>query len=337
MPKTKNSNLHKAKRVQNNEFYTRLTDIEQELRHYKEYFRGKTVFLNCDDPEKSNFWKHFEMDFQFLGLKKLVATHYETDKPSYKLELIGDVTGDGKVTSADIIRTPLQQNGDFRSPECVEILRECDVVVTNPPFSLAREYVELLVEEGKDFLILGNMNWITYKEIFRHIQDGKLWLGYKSMGSDMLFHVPESFADYLVANKKDGSGYRIIDGELMGRANGVWFTNLPVRKREEELILGRKYKGNEKMYPKYDNYDAINVDKVVDIPEDYMGAMGVPITYLDKHNPEQFDMISCNDLRLNERVPWKEHGLIKDAHSKVNGKNKYVRMVIRRKQSKGTQ
>jgi hypothetical protein len=270
----KNSNLHRAKKAACDEFYTLLTDIEKELSHYKEYFRNKIVFCNCDDPEESNFWKYFELNFEHLGLKKLVSTHYETDKPSYKLELFSDVNGDGKINKGDVIKTPLKQNGDFRSPECIEILKECDVVVTNPPFSLFREYVAQLVEYNKYFLIIGSKNAITYKEIFKLIKENKLWLGYNYVKE---FKIP--------MNEK---------GETTQKFGNIgWFTNLPINKSYDNLRLYRTYKGNEHLYPKYDNYDAINVDKVSEIPVDYDGVMGVPITFLDHYNPtqNQFDIV----------------------------------------------
>ena len=175
-----NKNLHKANKAKNDEFYTQLSDIEKELKHYKEHFKDKIVFCNCDDPQESNFWQYFSLNFEYLGLKKLISTHYETDKPSYKLEIVKDISGDGKVNGLDTVRTPLKQNGDFLSPECVEILKEADIVVTNPPFSLFKEYVAQLVEYDKKFLVIGNKNAITYKEIFKLIRENLIWLGYNS-------------------------------------------------------------------------------------------------------------------------------------------------------------
>jgi len=260
--------MHKAKNAKNDEFYTQLSDIEKELGHYKEHFKGKSVFLNCDDPTESNFWRYFSMNFEFLGLTRLVATHYERDKPSYKLEITADVNGDGKTDNMDTVKTPLKQNGDFRSPECIELLKKADIVVTNPPFSLFREYLTLLMEHNKKFLIIGNMNAITYKETFKFIKVNELWLGIMS---------PKEFME--------------PSGNIKKFGNIKWFTNLDTRKHHEELILWKTYKDNEADYPTYDNYDAINVDKVKDIPIDYDGAMGVPITFLDKFNPEQFEII----------------------------------------------
>lgn len=253
----KNGNLAEAKRVKNDEFYTKLTDIEKELGNYKDYFKGKIVFCNCDDPEESNFWKYFQLNFGHLGLKKLISTHFETEKSSYKLEM----TGKDKILS-----TPLKQNGDFRSLECIEILKECDVVVTNPPFSLFREYIAQLMSHDKDFIIIGSMNAITYKETFNFIQEDRLWLGCTS---------PKEFVQPDGTTKKFG--------------NIIWYTNLDHKKRNEELILVNKY--NPKDYPSYDGYDVINTDKVVSIPIDYDGIIGVPITFLEKYNPKQFEIL----------------------------------------------
>ncbi len=213
----KNSNLHKAKTEKNDEFYTQLSDIEKELKHYKEHFKGKVIFCNCDDPEWSNFWKYFELNFDFLGLKKLVSTHFEKDKGSYKLEIIGDINGDGKVTNKDIIRTPLKQNGDFRSDESIEILKECDIVVTNPPFSLFRDFISLLVEYDKKFIVVGSMNAITYKECFKLIKENRMWLG----------------MNYIKEFVKP-------DGTTQKFGNINWFTNLEHEKRNEEQMEREK-------------------------------------------------------------------------------------------------
>lgn len=293
----KNSNLHAAKKAANDEFYTQLPDIENELKHYKDHFKGKVIFCNCDDPEESNFWKYFQLNFDFLGLKKLISTHFDDEKPSYKLELVGDVDGDGKVTKKDIIKTPLKQNGDFRSPECIEILQEADIVVTNPPFSLFIPYVEQLIKYNKKFLIIGNKNAITYKEVFPLIKDNKLWLGYTSPG------------DFIQPNDATPKSMKGLTR---------WFTNLETKKRTEDLLLFRTY--NEKDYPKYDNYDAINVDKVKDIPMDYYGVMGVPITFLDSYNPNQFEIIKFR--KGND-----------DNDLSINGKCPYFRILIKRKQN----
>lgn len=243
----KNNNLHKAKKEKNDEFYTQITDIEKELKHYKEHFKNKTIFMNCDDPSWSNFWLYFSMNFEYLGLKKIISTHYEDSKPSYKLEMIN---------MGETIKTTLTQNGDFRSPECIELMQESDIVVTNPPFSLFREYIAQLIEYEKKFIVIGNNNAITYKEIFKLIKENKLWLGINQVKE-----------------------FKQPDGTIKKFGNIGWYTNLTHNKRNQEIILFKQYEGNESNYPKYDNYDAIEVSKVKDIPIDYDGAMGVPITF----------------------------------------------------------
>jgi len=314
MPKKELNRLHNAKSSKQDEFYTQLSDIEKEMKYYIEQFKGKTIFCNCDDPEYSNFWKFFELNFTRLGLKKLVATHYEIDKPSYKLEIIKDLDGDGIITSKDIIKTPLKQNGDFRSPECVEILKESDIVITNPPFSLFREYIAQLMEYNKKFLIIGNQNAITYKEFFPLIQQNKVWLGASIHNGDREFRVP---ADYNAS-----TNYRYDDlGNKYVRVRGPrWWTNLDYKERHENLILYKKYTPEE--YPKFDNYDAINVDKTSDIPMDYKGVMGVPITFLDKYNPDQFKIITMSTMSGKSANYW----------SMINGKSKYSRIFIQFKE-----
>lgn len=303
-----NKNMHAAKKAKNDEFYTQLTDIEKELKHYKRHFKGKVIFCNCDDPQESNFWKYFAANFEFLGLKKLISTHYEMDasKPSYKLEIVRDINGDGKVNNLDTIKTPLTFFGDFRSPECVEIMEEADIVVTNPPFSLFREFISLLVEHKKKFIVVGSMNAITYKETFKFMKANKMWLGNTK---------PKEFIK--------------PDGTVQKFGNIMWFTNLNIKKRHEDIILFKKYKGNKADYPKYDNYNAINVDKVADIPVDYKGVMGVPITFMDKYNPKQFQivgLIAGNIRGLSGMVS----STGKDGPY-INGKLKYGRIVIKRK------
>jgi hypothetical protein len=255
-----NTSLQAARRNRNDEFYTQLTDIEKELRYYKDHFKGKTIFCNCDDPEWSNFWKYFSLNFEHLELKKVITTHFAQGATSYKLEYFGEAIG--------VVKTDLLGDGDFRSDECVEILKEADIVVTNPPFSLFREYLSKLVEHGKKFVVIGNNNAITYKETFKLIKNNQIWLGISS---------PKQFKQ--------------PDGTLKAFGNIGWFTNIPHKKRNEELTLYKTYTGNEHEYPKYDNYDAIEVSKVANIPVDYAGAMGVPITFLDKFNPEQFEIV----------------------------------------------
>lgn len=317
----KNENLHRAKEAKNDEFYTQYEEIQLELNHYVDKFRGKTVLCNCDDPFESNFCKFFLRNFNYLQLKRLICTSYSTSPViGQQLTLFDDfdeevVGGNGYVmdigevpmangrgVSDDDIEKLLHSkksgvkkltgDGDFRSDECIEYLKQADIVVTNPPFSLFREYVAQLIEYGKQFLIIGNVNAITYKEVFPLIKSNKMWLGCRSLNKDMYFNVKSEYQKYLLENKKEGSAYKIVNGVVMGRlASACWYTNLDHNKRHEELILFKKYYGNEEDYPKYDNYDAINVDKVSDIPCDYFEDMGVPITYLDKHNPEQFEII----------------------------------------------
>lgn len=321
--KSWNKNLHSANKAKNDEFYTQLSDIEKELKHYKEHIRGKVVFCNCDDPEESHFWRYFSENFEFLWLKKLVSTHYEEDKPSYKLEIVADINDDGRINKLDTIRTPLKQNGDFRSPECIEILQEADIVVTNPPFSLFREYLTQIIEYNKKFVILGNQNAITYKEIFKLIKDNKTWLGIDNGGTKW-FEVPDH---YDIATE---TRIKVVNSKkFFSMGSVMWFTNLDHKKRHESLILYKAYNENE--YPKYDNYDAINVNKISDIPMDYAGAIGVPITFIDKYNPEQFEIISSNDIRKSEQIPFKQHGLIKDKDGTINGVPTYVRIVIKNK------
>lgn len=281
---TLNSNLHNAKRQKNDEFYTRLTDIEKELKHYKEHFKGKTVYCNCDDARSSNFFKFFSLKFEDYGLKKLITTSYNPNGHGTVFVYEGDKNGNRMPDDSEIKVTELKGNGDFRSEECVEILKEADIVVTNPPFSLFRDYIRTLVENDKKFLILGNNNAITYKEIFPLIKENKLWLGYAD-NKTMEFGLPEYYERWDRIEVTRGGGYQKI-----GRVPAIsWFTNLQHGKRNEELILYRHY--TPEAYPKYDNYDAIEVSKVTDIPEDYYGVMGVPITFLGKYNPMQFEIV----------------------------------------------
>jgi hypothetical protein len=266
--KANNKNLHKAKDAKNDEFYTQIEDIEKELKNYKSHFNGKVVYCNCDDPEWSNFYLYFSRNFEHLGLKRLISTHYDKGQGSYKLEVFADINGDGKINQLDTIKTPLTGNGDFRSDECIAILKEADIVVTNPPFSLFREFIDVLMTYDKKFLVVGNKNAITYKEVFKHIKENNLWLGCTS---------PDGFRQPEENEVKQMKGLCL------------WFTNLDVKKRHDNLELYKTYSSNE--YPKYDNYDAINVDKTCDIPKDYTGAMGVPITFLNVYNPDQFEIL----------------------------------------------
>ena len=321
-----NKSLHAANRAKNDEFYTELADIDKELRHYKHHFKNKTVYCNCDDPRVSNFFHYFSHNFETLGLKKLMATCYKSQaadlfsqndsEQAVYLIYEGDKNGNRVPDPSEIQVLPLQGDGDFRSEECIALLKQADIVVTNPPFSLFREYVAQLVEYGKKFLIIGNKNAITYKEIFPLIKDDKMWLGVTPMGTDMLFGVPEHYAETLVQTKKSGSSYRIIDGEVKARAQACWFTNLDHDKRHEELILYKRYTSEE--YPHYDNYDAVDVSKVAEIPCDFDGAMGVPITFLDKYNPEQFEIIKFRKGNDEQDLS-------------INGKYPYFRVLIKRK------
>ena len=310
----KNSNLNKAKTAKADEFYTQLSDIELELKHYRPHFKDKVVFCNCDDPEWSNFWMFFSLNFEFLGLKKLIATHYEQDKPSYKLELVRDVNGDGKINGLDTIKTPLKQNGDFRSDEAIEILKEADIVVSNPPFSLFREYIAQLEEFNKDFLIVGNNNAITYTGVFKMIKEGKLWLGVNA-NKTMEFRLPDSYETY---KRLDEDGNKFANVPAIS-----WFTNLSHNRRNEEIISYKTYEGNEKDYPTYDNYDSIEVDKVVDIPLNYKGVMAVPISFMSKWNPNQFEILGCN--RGVDQDPNKVYG----RSSYLNGKETFKRIFIK--------
>lgn len=338
-----NSGLHAARRAKNDEFYTRIEDVEAELYHYRDHFQGKTVYLNCDDPRWSAFWRYFALNFQHLGLERLIATHYTgvvaPGEASYAIEILRgrDEDADGKIGVDSGVQMPLQGDGDFRSEECIELLKQSDIVVTNPPFSLFREYVAQLVEHGKQFVILGNMNAITYKEVWPLIQEGRLWLGTWPLGKEQLFGVTPEYQDELRRTKREGSAWRLLDGVVMGRiAMGCWFTNLDHAKRHEELPLWKKYTPEE--YPKYDNYDAINVDKVREIPVDYDGAIGVPITFLDKWNPEQFELLgSFNAGWAGEQLGSAlTEILMKGKSSMWNGpvvgkKPLYKRVVIRKK------
>lgn len=318
----RNRSLHAANKAKYDEFYTQLPDIENELKHYRKHFRDKTVYCNCDDPIKSNFFRYFQLKFEKLGLKKLITTCYKNrqiqmfskhdSETAVRLEYVGNGTEPAKFY--------LKEDGDFRSQECIELLKQADIVVTNPPFSLFREYIAQLVMHDKKFLVIGNMNAITYKEIFPLIKSGRLWLGHKSIGKDMLFDVPKDYRQELVKNRKEGSAYKKVDGIVKARTQSIWFTNLDHKKRNEDLILYKTYAPDE--YPKYDNYNAINVNKVADIPEDYAEEMGVPISFLDKHNPEQFEIIGMDRPLITQLTG-------KQSRFKIKGKEIYARIIIR--------
>ena len=330
-----NTNLQQAKKNKNDEFYTQLVDIEKELKHYKDYFKGKTVLCNCDDPRVSNFFHYFSYKFEDLGLKKLITTCYknqnfdlfsQNDSEKAIYLIYEGNKQNGKVPDIkDIGIKELEGDGDFRSQECIELLKQADIVVTNPPFSLFREYVAQLVEYDKKFIIIGNINAITYKEIFSLIKENKAWLGVNMGRGISGFIVPKHYELYGTEARIDENGNRIISTN-----NCLWLTNVDIKKRHENLILYKKYykteeDKNDKNYqnpefPKYDNYDAINVGKTADIPCDYDGVMGVPITFLDKYNPEQFEIVG-NEYSLN----------IDRSRGYINGKRMYSRIFIRRK------
>ena len=343
-----NSNLHSSRADKADEFYTQLSLIESELKHYKEHFKGKVVFCNCDDPFESNFFKYFAINFNSLGLKKLIATCYATspivytqlnlfgtetvvstegtEKKPYKIEIteVTDENQDGRTDLADVeyllrnrknALTLLEGDGDFRSPECVELLKQADIVVTNPPFSLFREYMAQLMEYKKAFLIVGNQNATGYKEIFPLIRDNIVWLGYNN--GHFWFAVPDTYEEKKTDFKIDENGQK---WRRMG--NICFFTNLDIDKRHEDMTLFRTYSPEE--YPKYDNYDAINVNRTLDIPCDYYGVMGVPITFMQYYNPEQFEIVG--DSRYHDGQDFS------DDINFINGKGLYRRILIKRKQ-----
>jgi hypothetical protein len=324
-----NLNLRKASTAKKDEFYTQLSDIENELKHYKEHFKGKTVYCNCDDPRVSNFFHFFSYNFEKLGLKKLIATCYKNqdmdlfseNKSEQAIYLVyeGD-KNDNKVPDPNEIGVKkLKGDGDFRSKECIELLKQADIVVTNPPFSLFREYVAQLIEHDKKFIIVGHQNAISYKEIFKLIKEDKMWLGYGFKGGAAHF-INNHYVDYATAgNHQEG----------MIRVSGVtWFTNLDISKRHEDLILYKTY--NPKEYPKFDHYDAINVDKTNEIPIDYEGNIGVPITFLNKYSPEQFEIIDgLNRYSILDGPTPETQGKYL---SQINGNPIYVRIVIKNKE-----
>jgi len=318
-----NNNLHKSRAGKTDEFYTQISLIEQELKHYKECFKDKVVYCNCDDPYISHFFLYFFNKFQQLGLKKLITTCYknqnmdlfsqnDSERAIY-LEYYGDKNGNNTPNPKEIGVKELKKDGDFRSKESIELLKQADIVVTNPPFSLFREYISQLIDFDKKFIVLGNQNAVTYREILPLFIDNKIWLGYNS--GHFWFRVPDDYevkeTDFKI--DEDGKKWR-----RMG--NICWYTNIDVDKRHENMTLFRNY--TPENYPKYDNYDAINVDKTVDIPCDYFGIMGVPITFIDKHNPEQFELLG--DSRYHDGQDFS------DDINVINGKNLYRRLLIRR-------
>ena len=350
-----NKDLRNANKAKKDEFYTQLEDIEVELKHYRKEFKDKVVFCNCDDPYESNFFKYFAMNFNMLGLKKLIATCYagspvastqlhfpefddeiQKKKKAYKIEIteVADYNEDGAVDLSDVEHllksnkntyALLKGDGDFRSEECITLLKEADIVVTNPPFSLFREYVAQLIEYGKKFIIIGNQNAITYKEIFPLLKDNKMWLGLSMNGSNRFFQVPDNYPLTEKTGKiENGKKYAFVKSV-------VWFTNIEHRVRNEKVILFRNY--NEEEYPKYDNYNAINVNKVADIPCDYDGLMGVPITFMHKYNPEQFEIIDAlNRYALLDIQGTNESVQAMKSHTcNIHGVPTYFRIVIKKK------
>lgn len=311
---TKNNNLHTAKATKNDEFYTQLEDIENELKYYKDYFKGKVVYCNCDgflNEEKSNFFVYFSLNYEFLGLKGLICTKYNPNGKGKKYEYYGDLNGNNYPDEEEVFTSELEGDGDFRSEECIALLKKCDIVCTNPPFSLFRQYVAQLFEYKKDFLIIGNVNAISYKEVFPLIKENKMWLGVSSFNKGMYFGVPDDYT-YADTYKFD----RERNGKKVMRVSSIcWFTNLDHKKRHEELLLYKKY--NAEQYQKYDNYDAIEVSKTKDIPMGYEGIMGVPITFLDKYCPTQFQIIKFRKGDDNKDLS-------------VNGKCPYFRILIKR-------
>ena len=340
--KSSNKNLNNANKAKKDEFYTQLSDIEKELRHYKEHFKDKVVFCNCDDPRVSNFFHYFSFNFEKLGLKKLITTCYKnqdadlfsenkSEKAIY-LEYTGDKNGDHIPNPEEIGIKHLKGDGDFRSRESIELLKQADIVVTNPPFSLFREFVAQLVEYDKKFIIIGSLNAITYKEIFKLIKENKIWLGNGFSGGNAYFKTTHT--------KEFASGVYNEETGLVKFRNVCWFTNLDISKRHEDLILHKRY--NENDYPQYDNYNAIEVSKLADIPCDYESNLGVPITFLDKYNPEQFEILGITDRDDNSGLRTKTYtnkdvpnfsDLNRRGAIKINGEYKatYARLIIRRK------
>ena len=316
-----NANLHKAKNAKNDEFYTQLTDVSKELMHYKQHFKDKIVLCNCDDPTWSAFWKYFHLNFEALGLKKLISTHYDKTEPTYKMEYTGGDDNDVEVG----VKTPLEGNGDFRNKECLDLLDEADIVVTNPPFSLFREYVAVLMEHNKKFLIIGNMNAITYKEIFPLIREGKMWVGANEKGgtrkgNSMCFTVPDDFTGKTID----------VDGVPMAQVSAWWFTNLDFAKRHQKYIFWKNYTPEE--YHKYDNYNAIDCGHSDRVPCDYDGVIGVPISFLNGfYNPDQFEIIGADEA---EGTGFSQGLFIEGSKYKqcyVNGSRIYKRIFIRKK------
>ena len=317
-----NATMNKARNAKADEFYTQLSDIEKETKYYKHHFKGKTVLCNCDDPYASQFFVHFFRKFSVYGLKKLISVCYKNCQPdlfsenkdehSICLEYTGGADESRDPTKEEISQwvRPLDGDGDFRKPECIDLLKQADIVCTNPPFSLLDEFIQLLVKYDKKFLIIGQHNVIHYAKVFKLFKENKVWLGYKY--GDMAFRVP----DYYEPRK---TRYWVDDQGQKWRSHGniCWFTNLDIKKRHEDITLYKNYTPQE--YPKYDNYDAINVGKVSEIPCDYYGLMGVPITFVARHNPDQFELVGTSTTDMSKGAPY------------LNGKRMFERIIIRRK------
>ena len=317
----KNDNLHTAKKAKNDEFYTQVRDIEREIEHYRPHFIDKVIYMPCDNPEWSNFWRVLKGQFSAIRCKKIVATFYngvvDKDTHPYKLEWDGETE----------TKTMLEGDGDFRSEECTKIMQESDIVITNPPFSMFREFVKWLEDAGKKYLIIGNVNAITYKEIFPLIKENKMWFGVSIHSGDRKFYVSDDYPLNAAGCGIDNDGKRFI------RVKGIrWFTNLDIPSRHDFIHSGMRYVRTPEKYPKYDNYDAINVDKTNEIPDDYDGVMGVPITFLDKYCPEQYEIIDINPhffIMVENGLPKLKQLTLKN----VNRKDPYARVLIRRKQA----
>jgi len=334
MDKNLNSNLKKAKSGKRDEFYTQLSDIERELRHYRKHFKDKIIYCNCDDPRQSNFFNYFSLNFEVLGLKKLITTCYKNQNPdlfsthnsdkAIYLEYSGDKNNNNIPDDNETIIYPLNGDGDFRSKECIELLKQADIVITNPPFSLFREYLAQLIEFDKKFIIMGHQNAITYKEVFKLFKENKIWLGVDNGGTKW-FKVNEDYDISTDGRKKIENGEKFFS-----LGNVVWITNLDNPKRQEKIILYKEY--NEIEFPNYDNYDAIEVSKVANIPFDFNGVMGVPITFLDKYNPDQFEILGLSSsASYNSEIVGIPFLGYKDARPLIMGKNTYARILIKKK------
>ena len=333
-----NAKLSQARTAKKDEFYTQLPDIEYELKYYHKHFEGKTVLCNCDDPRISNFFRYFSLNFEKLKLKKLIATCYKSQQldmfswndseRAIYLEYNGDKNNNRIPDPDEIGVYHLKKDGDFRSDECIEILKQTNIVVTNPPFSLFREYVAQLIKHKKRFLVIGNQNAITYKDTFKLIKENKLWLGASIHSGDREFGIPDNYPLKAAGFRVDENGRKFI------RVKGVrWFTNIDYKERHKDLILYKKY--NKTEYPKYDNYDAININKTKEIPVDYNGSMGVPITFMDKYNPEQFEILGmASSAGYDKEVVGIPFIGTKDARPLINGKNTYARIFIKHKKLK---